>query len=67
VVEFGITEELYNRRRSDSKGFYCPNGHSNVFKKPGEVEDEEEDDVTDGEEDDEEDDEKPQFEPIKIN
>jgi hypothetical protein len=32
AVEFCLTPSLYQRRRDDGKGFYCPNGHSNVFR-----------------------------------
>ena len=30
-VPFAVTEDFEERRRKDGKGFYCPNGHSNVF------------------------------------
>jgi hypothetical protein len=31
-VEFCLTQGLYRRRRNDGKEFYCPNGHSNVYR-----------------------------------
>jgi len=31
-VVFGISTQLEQRRREDGQAFYCPNGHSNVFK-----------------------------------
>ncbi len=31
-VVFAITDDLEQRRRADGKQFYCPNGHTNVFK-----------------------------------
>lgn len=69
VVEFGITRELYNRRQSDHAGFTCPNGHSNVFKKPGEDDeddDEEEEEETPPEDTPPQDDGKVKFDPITI-
>jgi hypothetical protein len=31
-VEFCLTQGLYRRRKNDGADFYCPNGHSNVFR-----------------------------------
>lgn len=30
---FGVPAMTLTRRRKDGKGFYCPNGHSNVYSK----------------------------------
>lgn len=30
-ILFAITQEFETRRRTDGKGFYCPNGHPNVY------------------------------------
>lgn len=37
-ITFGITSSFEQRRREDHKGFYCPNGHSNVYKGESETE-----------------------------
>jgi hypothetical protein len=37
-MPFGISEDFEERRRNDHMGFYCPNGHSNVFKGTSEAE-----------------------------
>ena len=31
-ITFCLTQGLYDRRLKDGKGFYCPNGHSNVYR-----------------------------------
>lgn len=31
-ITFCLTPALYKRRRSDGASFYCPNGHSNVYR-----------------------------------
>lgn len=31
-VVFAVPNELYDRRREDGDGFYCPFGHRNVFR-----------------------------------
>jgi hypothetical protein len=30
-IAYGMTRALYERRQSDKKSFFCPNGHSAVF------------------------------------
>lgn len=30
-MPFGITADFEERRRADHRGFYCPNGHANVY------------------------------------
>lgn len=30
-IDFGIGADFMRRRREDHAGFYCPNGHSNVY------------------------------------
>lgn len=35
-VVFGITDNLYTKRLSDGKNFYCSNGHSQAFQNSGE-------------------------------
>jgi DNA-binding transcriptional regulator YiaG len=36
-VQFAMTEELYQRRLKDRNWFYCPNGHSQHYTGPTEV------------------------------
>lgn len=31
ITRFAMDEELYRRRREDGKGFWCPNGHDQIF------------------------------------
>lgn len=31
-LHFAFDVDLYNRRKDDGRSFYCPNGHSNVFR-----------------------------------
>lgn len=33
-IDFGIGDDFMRRRREDHQGFYCPNGHSNVYNGP---------------------------------
>lgn len=35
---FAMTLDMYNRRRADHKGFYCPNGHQQSYTGETEVE-----------------------------
>lgn len=37
-IMFGITKAFEERRREDHQGFYCPNGHSNVYRGDNEAE-----------------------------
>lgn len=37
-ILFGISSDFKERRRSDHSGFYCPAGHSNVYKQENEEE-----------------------------
>ena len=37
-VVFALTTEYMDARYEDHKGFYCPNGHSNVYKANNELE-----------------------------
>jgi hypothetical protein len=34
TVWFGLTPTMVARRKDDHKGFFCPNGHSNVYEAP---------------------------------
>lgn len=31
-IQFCLTRNLYERRRDDGREFFCPNGHSNVYR-----------------------------------
>lgn len=31
-IQFCLTDELYQRRHADGKGFYCPAGHALAFR-----------------------------------
>lgn len=33
-IDFGIGADFMRRRRDDHAGFYCPNGHTNVYNRP---------------------------------
>lgn len=37
-VTFAMTRDLYNRRRNDHKGFFCPNGHQQYYSSKSEAE-----------------------------
>jgi hypothetical protein len=37
-VDFGIGADFMRRRREDHQGFFCPNGHSNVYRGDNEAE-----------------------------
>lgn len=37
-IMFGITADFEQRRRDDHESFYCPNGHSNVYRGENETE-----------------------------
>lgn len=37
-IDFGIGADFMRRRREDHQGFYCPNGHSNVYNGPSNAE-----------------------------
>jgi hypothetical protein len=38
AIVFAVPEQWDNERREDHKGFYCPNGHSLVYKGESEAE-----------------------------
>jgi|HubBroStandDraft_4_1064222.scaffolds.fasta_scaffold00027_65 hypothetical protein len=31
-IEFDVPEHFYKERKENGKGWYCPNGHSRVFR-----------------------------------
>lgn len=31
-IEFGLTKQIHARRLEDGAGFFCPNGHENVYR-----------------------------------
>ena len=37
-IEFWVPTRLMKERRKDAREFYCPNGHTLMFKKPSENE-----------------------------
>lgn len=36
-IDFGIGDDFMRRRREDHATFYCPNGHSNVYREDNEA------------------------------